>query len=63
VRWTASGPDMGGYVGAQTSDVEVFLQERPAEQERSVPMNERTQLRSLLHALKGVIQDIDHEEL
>ncbi|TKA33398.1 hypothetical protein B0A54_14095 [Friedmanniomyces endolithicus] len=63
VRWTASGPDMGGYVGAQTSDVEVFLQERPAEQELSIPRNEPTQLRSLLHALTGVIQDIEHEEL
>ncbi|KAK1812610.1 hypothetical protein LTR12_013031 [Friedmanniomyces endolithicus] len=63
VRWTASGPDMGLFVGAQTSDVEAFLQERPAEQELKISRNEPTQLRSLLHALTGVIQDIEHEEL
>jgi len=63
VRWTADGPDMGGYVGAQTTDVQAFLQERPAEPELNIPRNEPTQLRSLLHALTGVIQDKEHEEL
>ncbi|TKA74911.1 hypothetical protein B0A55_03751 [Friedmanniomyces simplex] len=63
VRWTSSGPDMGGYVGAQTNDVEAFLQERPPERERSTESNKLTQLRSLLHALTGAVQEVEHEEL
>ena len=31
VRWTAKGPDMGGYVGVGTTDLRDFLARRPGE--------------------------------
>lgn len=31
VRWTASGPDMGRYVGAATTEMDVFKQSKPSD--------------------------------
>ncbi|KAI7278168.1 Arabinanase/levansucrase/invertase [Hortaea werneckii] len=50
VRWTPAGPDMGGYVGASTKDVDVFLQGCREEGQE----NEIGGLRGLVHAVKGV---------
>ena len=57
LRWTPTGPDMGGYVGAYTKDVDVFLQEgkeaRRSGHAQEEGMQEAGALRNLIHALKG----------
>ncbi|KAK5128035.1 hypothetical protein LTR85_005152 [Meristemomyces frigidus] len=56
VRWTPWGPDMGGYVGAQTSDVERFLQSG-----KDGP--DTAGLSGLVHALTGREASEGHDEL
>ncbi|KAK3629399.1 hypothetical protein LTR56_018063 [Elasticomyces elasticus] len=63
VRWTPSGPDMGGYVGVQTQDIDTFLQEQPSEHEPGADTRQPTKLKSLLHALTGIVRAAEHEEL
>ncbi|KAK4980207.1 hypothetical protein LTR42_000514 [Elasticomyces elasticus] len=63
VRWTPSGPDMGGYVGVQTQDIDTFLQEQPPEHEPGADTRQPSKLKSLLHALTGIVRAVEHEEL
>ncbi|KAK5133211.1 hypothetical protein LTR08_008046 [Meristemomyces frigidus] len=67
VRWTLNGPDMGGYVGAQTTDVNLFLESRKDQQQDQPLQKEREEsvdgLRSLVHALKGASTGQRHDEL
>ena len=54
VRWTATGPDMGGYVGPQTTDVEVFLRSPPADESTPLSSERQGKLSNLIRAIKGV---------
>jgi len=69
VRWTMRGPDMGGYVGAQTKDVEDFLQNgKDPGLQHSVHQHggqcRKDELNSLVHTLKGaIVERKDHYEL
>lgn len=62
VRWTSRGPGMGGYVGASTKDVNVFLEHQP-EIVSNLPATEGGGLCSLVHALTGGEKRSDHDEL
>lgn len=67
VRWTPRGPDMGGYVGAQTTDVNFFLQsangERPGTDLSRPDKHPARGLESLVRALKGKVNQDEHDEL
>jgi len=52
VRWTSQGPDMGGYVGAGTNDVDLFLQD--ASSRRDDGNRSTESLRGLVRAVKGM---------
>ncbi|KAK4540196.1 hypothetical protein LTR36_009694 [Oleoguttula mirabilis] len=62
VRWTASGPDMGGYVGARTTDVGLFLQSGGDARSGDQVVEPRGHdegaggLESLVRALKGGLE-------
>ena len=60
VRWTGRGPDMGGYVGAGTTDVDVFLRSGRDEQRPEGSVSDYAQthggLMNLVHALKGNVE-------
>ncbi|TKA29892.1 hypothetical protein B0A50_03256 [Salinomyces thailandicus] len=53
LRWTSTGPDMGGFVGAGTKDVELFLASGKFDQQTSGE-GRAGQLRGLVQALKGI---------
>ncbi|KAF2766135.1 Arabinanase/levansucrase/invertase [Teratosphaeria nubilosa] len=55
LRWTPRGPDMGGYVGTATTDVDFFLGGGPSDTWRGGQPQQHGQhvLRSLAHTLKG----------